>query len=57
MAICHRYLLDTVGHVKAREIVEGLDDKEAVEKARHYLGDHGAIPAGDATLLRQPRFS
>jgi len=39
------YLLDSEGKVRAREVMEGADDGDAVEKARDYLAAHPLIPA------------
>jgi hypothetical protein len=39
------YLLDSEGKVRAREVMEGADDGDAVRKARRYLVAHPLIPA------------
>jgi hypothetical protein len=47
------YLLDTEGHIKAREILNAPDDGAAMEKALAYLREHRAIPAVEVWLAER----
>ena len=47
------YLLDSEGKVRAREVMEGADDGDAVQKARKYLTAHPSIPAVEVWLAER----